>query len=419
LITASRTTKQPRLPAFQYRDYRLIWSGQLVSQLGSQMQQMALNYHVYLLTRSALALGLISLARFVPVIVFALIGGMFADAHDRRRVLFVTQSALMLGAALLAVLTFTQTISVESIYALAALLAAAMAFDGPARQALTPNIVPKEHLTNALSLNNIVHQTAGMVGPTIGGLIIGLVGVEQEATLGVGIVYIINAISFLAMLIALALMKTPTQKNSGAVKITRQSLTEGIHFVRKEKMILSTMLLDFIATFFSSATSLLPIFAKEILQVNATGLGILYAAESIGAVIAGAAMSLARNIKRKGHLVLWAVAGYGLATTLYGMSDLFWLSVFFLALVGAADTISTIMRNTLRQLATPDELRGRMTGVNMIFFMGGPQLGNLEAGIVAAWIGAPLAVITGGIATMIAVAATAWLAPQLREYKDQ
>ncbi|MBI3536138.1 MAG: MFS transporter [Chloroflexi bacterium] len=420
-MSTQTETIQPtpaRFPAFQYRDYRLLWSGQLVSQLGSQMQQMALNYHVYLLTHSPLALGLISLARFIPVVVLSLVGGVFADAHDRRRVLFVTQSGLMIGATLLSALTFSQTISVPALFVIAALLAAMMAFDGPARQSLTPNLVPKENLTNALSLNNIVHQTAGMVGPAVGGFVIGFAGVENEATVGVGIVYLINAISFLGMLLALFLIKAPTQNHSIAVKFTRDSLTEGVRFVHKSKMILATMLLDFIATFFSSATSLLPIFAKEILHVGAAGLGILYAAESVGAVIAGAAMSVARNIARKGKLVLTAVAVYGIATTLYGMSNLFWLSIFFLAIVGAADTISTIMRNTLRQLATPDHLRGRMTGVNMIFFMGGPRLGDLEAGLVAALIGAPLSVITGGIATVIAVMATAWLVPQLREYTD-
>jgi MFS family permease len=257
-----------------------------------------------------------------------------------------------------------------------------------------------------------------MVGPTLGGLVIGMAGADKEATLGVGAVYLFNALSFLAVLVALVLIKTPAQENVGAVKITLTALGEGIRFVRKEKIILSTMLLDFIATFFSSATSLLPIFAKEILNVGATGLGVLYAAESAGAVIAGAAMSLVHNVKRKGQLVLWAVLAYGIATTLYGMSQWFILSVLFLALVGAADTVSTIMRNTLRQLATPDHLRGRMTSVNMIFFMGGPQLGSLEAGLVAALIGAPLSVITGGLATIIAVGVTAWLVPQLREYKE-
>jgi MFS family permease len=418
-MTLSTSTRPSSLIALRYRDFRLIWVGQLISQAGSQMQMAALNYHVYLMTHSALALGLISLARLVPVFIFSLIGGVFADAHDRRRVLLITQSVLMLSALTLAVVTFTETISVAVIYAVAALNAATQAFDSPARQALTPNLVPKEHLTNALSLNNIVHQTAGIVGPALGGLIIAFAGSQYEGTRGVGSVYFLNAVSFLAVLLALFAIKTPAQQNLGATQITRQALSEGIGFVRGSKIILATMLLDFIATFFSSATSLLPIFAKDVLHVGAEGYGALAAAESVGAVIAGIAVARWSQIKRKGQLIIWAVLVYGTATTLYGISPWFVPSMLFLALVGASDTVSTIMRNTLRQLATPDRLRGRMTSVNMIFFSGGPQLGNLEAGLVAAAIGAPLSVITGGIATIFAVAATAWLMPQLRNYKDQ
>jgi MFS family permease len=402
----------------RYRNYRLMWFGQLFSQAGSQMQATALNYHVYLLTHSAVMLGLISLARLVPILIFSLIGGVFADTHDRKRVLLVTQTVLMLSAAALGAFTFTQTISVAIIYAIAALNGATQAFDGPARQALTPNLVPTEHLTNALSLNNIVSTTAGIVGPMVGGLLIGIAGDQHEGTWGVGSIYALNTVSFLGILIALALIKTPTQTNIEAARFSFDALGEGIRHVRDSKIILSTMLLDFVATFFSSATSLLPIFAKEVLKVGAQGYGLLTAADSIGAVIAGAAMARFSYIRRKGALVLWGVALYGVATTLYGLSNWFGLSLFFLALVGAADTVSTIMRNTLRQLGTPDHLRGRMTSVNMIFFFGGPQLGNLEAGLVAAWIGAPLSVITGGIATVIAVAVTAWLVPQLRKYRD-
>lgn len=405
----SNTRRSP-FAALQHRDFRLLWMGQLVSQAGTQMQMVAINWHIYILTGSALALGLVGLMRVVPIIVFSLIGGVFADAHDRRRVLMFTQSAMMLFAATLGLVTNLGWVSAAVIYLLAALTAAAVAFDSPARQSLAPNLVPKEHLTNALSLNNIMHQTAAIVGPGLAGFTI--------AWQGVGAVYWINAASFLAVLFALALIRTPTQQNQGAARITLSALSEGIHFVRRSKIILSTMLLDFFATFFSSASALLPIFARDILQVGPQGLGILYSAQSSGAVAAGAGMSLVGSIKRKGGVVLGAVAIYGTATALYGMSQSFTLSVIFLALVGAADTVSTILRNTIRQLATPDHLRGRMTSVNMIFVMGGPQLGNLEAGIVAALIGAPFSVITGGVATVITVAAVAWLAPQFRSYRD-
>jgi MFS family permease len=299
-------------------------------------------------------------------------------------------------------------ISALVIYAMAATTAATAAFDGPARQALAPNLVRKEHLTNALSLNNINMQVASILGPTLAGFAI--------ARLGVASAYWLNAASFLAVIVALVLMRTPTQKNLGVAKVNLDSLTEGIKFVFSAQMIRATMLLDFIATFFSSASALLPIFAQDILQVGPEGLGILYGAEAVGAVIAGVAMARAGNIKRQGALLLSAVAAYGFATIFYGVSQLFALSFLFLAFVGASDTVSTIIRNTIRQLATPDHLRGRMTAVNMIFFMGGPQLGNLEAGFVAALFGAPFSVISGGIATVIAVGVVAWLVPQLREY---
>ena len=375
------------------------------------MQQVAINWHIYILTKSPIALGLVGLMRVVPIIVFSLIGGAIADAHDRRRVLIVTQIAMMFFAALLGLLTITGLINAPWIYALAALTAAAGAFDSPARQALYPNLVPKEHLTNAVSLINLSRQTASILGPTLAGFAIAAWNVES--------VYWINALSFLAVLAALVLMRTPAQKNLGASNVSMSAVGEGIRFVVKSPMILSTMLLDFLATFFSSATSLLPIFATEILHVGAQGLGILYGAESIGALVAGTIVSFLGNLKKQGAILLGAVAAYGVATTLYGMSNIFGLSFVLLALVGAADTVSTILRNTIRQLSTPDHLRGRMTSVTMIFFQGGPQLGNFEAGIVAALFGAPFSVISGGIATVIAVGIVAWLAPQLREYGGQ
>ncbi|MBI5034398.1 MAG: MFS transporter [Chloroflexi bacterium] len=394
-----------------YRDFRLLWTGQMISSIGTQMQMVAINWHIYNLTHSPVMLGLTGLTRIVPIIIFSLFGGVVADAHDRRRLMLITQSLMMIFAALLGASTDAGIITAYIIYTMAATTAAAGAFDGPARQALAPNLVRKKHLTNALSLNNINMQVASITGPMLAGFVI--------AGLGVGAVYWINALSFLAVIIALLFMRTPTQKNLGVAKVNLDSLTEGIKFVFSAKIITATMLLDFIATFFSSASALLPIFAQDILKVGPEGLGILYGAESVGAFIAGIAMARAGNIKRQGAILLMAVTSYGIATAFYGVSQLFVLSFFFLALVGASDTVSTILRNTIRQLSTPDHLRGRMTSVNMIFFQGGPQLGNLEAGIVAAALGAPFAVISGGVATVIAVGLVVWLVPQLRNYSGQ
>ena len=316
----------------------------------------------------------------------------------------------MFFAGVLGLLTYCGWISVGLIYGIAALTSATMAFDAPARQALPPNLVPAEHLTNALSLNNVMRQTATIVGPGLAGFVI--------AGEGVAAVYWINALSFLAVLVGLLLMKTPTQQKQGRGRVTLSSLGEGIRFVRQSQILFSTMLLDFVSTFFASASTLFPIFAHEILQVGPRGLGLLYSAQSVGAVVAGTGMSFIGDLRRKGRLILWALALYGAAIALYGMSRWFVLSIFLLAVAGGADTFSAILRNTLRQLMTPDQLRGRISAVNMVFARGGPQLGNMEAGLVAAWIGAPLSVITGGMATLITVGMVTWLVPQLRNRQE-
>jgi MFS family permease len=396
--------------ALKYRDFRLLWIGQLISGAGTEMQRVAIGWHIYLLTGSALALGLVGLVRFLPIVIFSLVGGVFADTHDRRRIMLITQSGMMLFAAALGLLTHTGTISVVLIYLLSALTSATSAFDAPARQSLAPNLVSREHLANALSLNNVMHQTSHIVGPALAGFVISWKGVAA--------VYWINAASFLAVLLGVFLMKIRAQHPEGKAQINLASLLEGVRFVLRSRMILSTTLLDFFGTFFSASSTLFPIFAHEVLKVGPRGLGILYSAQSIGAVTAGAGLSVAGDLKKKGIRVLSALTVYGAATALFGMSRSFTLSLMLLAVVGAADTFSAIVRNTLRQSITPDHFRGRMVAVNMVFSRGGPQLGNLEAGAVAEWIGAPLSVITGGIATVIIAAIVAWRVPQFRNYRD-
>ncbi len=410
-IQAPRLRKNPFL-ALQHRDFRLLWFGQLISIAGSQMQTVAINWHIWQLTQSPLALGLIGLARLLPIIVFSLIGGILADKRDRRRVLLVTQTAMMLVAMMLGAITDLGLVTPLAIYVLSALAAAAVSFDNPARQALVPNLVPREHLTNALTLNSILFQLTTVLGPGLAGVVI--------AASGVGTIYWINAASFLAVLAALVLMRPPPQDRlqSNGQQSNLHALREGLHFVVHQQIIFSTMLLDFLATFFSSANTLLPIFATSILHVGAIGFGILSAAQSIGSVATGAVVSLLGDIKEKGAVLLLSIGLYGLATILFGFSNLPLLSVFFLALLGAGDTISTILRQTIRQLVTPDHLRGRMTSVNMIFFLGGPQLGEVEAGIAAALFGAPWSVVIGGAATLILVALTGAMVPALRNYRD-
>ena len=403
--------------ALRSRNFRLIWFGLFVSFTGSMMQNAALLWHVSLLVspeRKGLALGLVGLAKVVPIIVFSLISGVVADAWNRRTLMLFTQISATLVAAALAVLTFRGLSVVWPIYVLAALSAAVGAFDLPARQALYPMLVPREHLANAITLNTIMFQTASVVGPSLGGLVI--------ATSGVGWVYAVNAISFFCVIVSLVMMRDvparqPSEEGSRD-DVSLHAALEGLRFVFRSPLIRSTMLLDFFATFFSSATALLPIFAQDILQVGAAGYGWLYAAPAAGALVASATMvPLSSRIERRGPTLLCAVAGYGVATVTFGLSRSFWLTFACLAFVGATDIVSTIIRNVVRQLETPDRLRGRMTGVNMVFFMGGPQLGEFEAGAVASWLGATFSVVSGGIGCLIATAWVAATTPALRHYR--
>jgi MFS family permease len=407
--------------ALRYRNFRLIWIGLLVSLTGSTMQSAALLWHVSLLvppSRKGLALGLVGAVKVLPIIVFSLISGVVADALDRRRLMLVTQSLSTIVAIALAIIAFQGVTHVWPIYLLAALGSAVSAFDLPARQALVPTLVPREHLPNAISLNTIMFQVAAVLGPSLGGLLI--------AATGVGWAYVANAVSFLFVAAALLRMtnvsgralKDDTASASSRDDVSLHAAVEGLRFVFTSPLIRSTMLLDFLATFFSSATALLPTFAQDILNVGAEGYGWLYAAPAAGALVTSAAMvPLTERIDRRGMTLLWAVVVFGAATVSFGLSRSFWLTFACLAVTGAADTVSMIIRNIVRQLETPDRLRGRMTGVNMVFFMGGPQLGELEAGAVANWLGATFSVISGGVGCLVA---TGWLAaatPALRHYR--
>ncbi len=395
--------------AFASKDFRTFWLGQFISTIGSQMFIVALNWHIYLLTKSALALGMIGLVRFLPIIGFALLGGGSADAYNRKKILFATQTVLGILSLFIAIQTFNHSITSLSLYIVTALSAIAFSFDTPARQAFVPSLVNRKDLGNAMSLNAIMSQTSQIVGPAIAGFVI--------AYFGVGSVYLFNAVSYAAVILALVLMVASGRPEGGKVNISIESVKEGLTFVRSQKIIWSTMLLDFFSTFFSSAYALLPIYAQSILQVGPQGLGFLYAAPSVGAVIAGFIMTHMHKVEKQGELLLASVAVYGTATLLFGIIHEYYMALFTLFLVGAGDSVSMIIRNTVRQLVTPDNIRGRMTAINMIFFMGGPQLGDFEAGALASLVGAPLSVISGGIGTLVVVATMTYAIPQLRNFR--
>lgn len=413
LSIPDRTDRQSAFSSLRHRDFRLLWMGQIVSVTGSQMQLAAINWHIYLLTRSALALGLVGACRAVPIILCSLAGGVVADVVDRRRLMMITQSVMLLCSASLALITFSGLTRVWPIFLLTAIASAAWAFDTPARQSLMPMLVPLKDFQNAVSLSMLMFQMGLIAGPPLAGFLL--------AAHSPALVYGLNAASFLAVITGIALMRTsgkPEKSESEAPRISRQALMEGLRFVWRTPIIVQTMTLDFVATFFASANQLLPIYAKDILFVGARGYGFLAAAPAAGAIVAGLVMARLGAIRRQGVTVIVSVAFYGAATIAFGVSRVFWFSLVMLAATGAADTVSTILRQTIRQLVTPNKLRGRMTSINMIFFMGGPQLGEVEAGTVAALIGAPLSVISGGVACLLAAGMVFVKARSLRQYEQ-
>ena len=381
-------------PSLKHRRFFYLWSGQLLSIAGTQMQIWALFWHIRTLTEEPIALGGVGLARILPVIIFSLIGGVVADSFERRKVMFITQTVMALVALSLGLLTQSGQISIWLIYALTAFQAIAVAFDSPARQALVPNLVPAKDLPNAFSMTSIASQTGAIIGPALTGFVIIFGG--QAA------VYYINSISYLAVILALILIgQVPQTKTDRIAGVSLASIKEGIQFIVNKPIILSTMLLDFVATFFASANTLMPIVARDVLHVGVVEYGWLSAAQSAGAVMAALVVSQLPEVRRQGQIFLGSVVVFGVATVVFGVSRSLVLAWFALAITGAADAVSTIIRNTIRQLQTPDHIRGRMTSVNQIFFQGGPQLGEVEAGVVAQLFGAPLAIISGGIGCIV------------------
>jgi MFS family permease len=398
-------------PALKNRSFTLLWVGLIISMVGSQMQQWALFWHISRLSRDPIAVSGVGGVRFAAVLCFSLLGGLVADRYNRRTILFLTQSISLLVALGLGLLTLFGVIQLWHIYVLTAIQASAMAFDLPARQSLVPNLVPREDLPNAFSLQAIAFNTGAIVGPALSGVVIGYWGQEYA--------YLINAVSFLAVIVALIAMGAVPQQKTVArsgLKAALVDIRDGIRFIRSRPLILSSMILDFFATFFASANTLLPYFSQNVLHVGEVAYGWLAASGSLGAVVVGLVISQYNAIRRQGQLLIGSVVVFGLATILFGFARLYSIVFFALVLSGAADSVSTIIRNTIRNLNTPDSMRGRMTGVNQIFFMGGPQLGEVEAGAAAQAFGVPFAIFSGGIGTILIVALIAARWPMLLHY---
>lgn len=413
----------PRFAALQSHDFRMLWIADLIAITGSQLNMFAINWQIVELLRDqsmvifgttlsgealqAFGLGMVGLSRVIPIVILALVSGMIADAYDRRTILLWSRAIQGIFLGVLALLTLSGNISVWTLYLMTASISAAGVLGNPARQALVPNLVRQEHLTNALSLNTLMFQIGVIGGPALFAILISMTDL--------GTIYLFNALSFVVVMGSLwAIAYRPKEKSE--MQVGWQALKEGVKFTFGTRIILSTMLLDFFATFFSSAQTMLPLVVTHVLKLDAQWYGIMGTAQPIGAIVCGMVMALRGEIHHKGLVLLTGVTVYGLATMIFGLSTSIWLSYVMYALTGAGDTISTVIRNVIRQINTPDHLRGRMTSVNMIFFMGGPQLGEFEAGVVAAAFGVPFSIVSGGIATVLLTLWVAWKFPDLRNY---
>jgi len=394
----------------RYRDFRLLWIGQLISIIGSQMRIVAVDWQVYVIATQqgvnpALALGFIGLMRVIPMTISALFAGVAADRYDRRYVIVVTSFIALFASVILAVAGSLERPALWLVYAMVIVTAIANAFEMPARQALIPTLVPADRLPQAMSAGIVSWQLGTVIGPSIAGIVI--------ASLGVVPLYWIDAATYLAVVYAAVNISPPAKPTTARPPVRLVDALEGLKFVFKSKIIASTMVLDFFATFFGAAMTLMPIFANDILGVGAQGYGFMRSAPAVGAFVAAIFLT-SRKIRKQGP-VLIAVAVFGIATSLFGASTWFPLTLVMLAITGMADTVSMVIRGTLRQLLTPDELRGRMTAVNMVFVAGGPQLGEFVVGLTASIIGAPLAVMIGGILCVGVVVGTAAKVPELRQ----
>ncbi len=392
--------------AFRSRDYRLLLGGLFLSNFGMQMLSLAVSWDLYIETRSALVLGNVGFVQVAPFLIFALFAGHVADRYDRRRTMVLTQLLALIGVVPL-LLGFRQ---VPVIYTCLFLMAIGRAFQWPARQALLPHVVSAEALGNAITWNSSVQEISSVSGPAIAGILL--------ATAGSRVVYLVQAVCALLTFACFFAIRYRSSPVADAPGVTRESLLEGMHFVWKNKLILSAISLDLFAVLFGGATALLPIYAADILHAGARGLGWLRTAPSVGSVTMALVLAHSPRIHAAGKALLWTVAGFGAATIAFGLSKSLWLSLAMLVLVGAFDNVSVVLRQSLLQTKTPDYVRGRVLAFSSIFISSSNQFGAVESGWTAAWFGAVTSVAGGGLATIAVVAICAAVSAPLRKWKQ-
>jgi MFS family permease len=392
--------------AFTNPDFVLFQIARFLIVAAVEMQAVAVGWQVYDITKRALDLGLVGMAQFLPGILLFLVSGHTSDRFDRRKVLGVCYSGYALCSGLLLVLAVRGGHSVRPIYAVLILLGAVRSFNGTASRSILPQLVPDEHFANAVAWNATTFQAATILGPSLGGIL-------YAAFHGPSAVYATALLTAVGALVSTFRIKTRAQARRRE-PTTLKTIFAGLHFIWREKLILGAISLDLFAVLLGGAVALLPVYAREILHTGPWGLGLLRTAPGVGAAVMAVALAHRPLRGRAGPTLLWSVAGFGICTILFGVSTSLVLSLISLICLGAADMVSVIIRATLVQLRTPDEMRGRVMAVDMVFIGTSNELGQFESGLTAQWFGTVPAVLLGGVGTLVVIALWAWKFPELR-----
>ncbi len=394
------------IAVFRFQNFRLFQMARFWVILALEMQSVAVGWQIYETTRRPLDLGLVGLAQFLPAILLFLASGHAVDRFNRRNILVLCYCGFAVCSSLLLVVAFRAPRSIGLIYAVLILLGIVRSLNGPASRAILPQLVPEDHFPSAVAWASSVFQTATILGPAVGGL-------AYAAFHGPSAVYGTAAVAATVAVLATLRIKT-SQRTRPREPVNLDTVLAGFRYIWREKLILGSISLDLFAVLLGGAVALLPVFAQEILRTGPWGLGLLRSAPAVGA--AAMALFLAyRPLRRKaGRSMLWCVAGFGACTILFGISHNLALSLAALVLVGATDMVSVIVRGTLIQVATPDEMRGRVNAVDMIFIGASNEFGQFESGLTAHWFGTVPAVVLGGIGTLVVTALWAWAFPELR-----
>lgn len=391
------------------RDLRLLVVGSFVSGLGTQAALVALPYQVYVETHSAFLTGLLGAVELVPLVALSLLGGHWADRFNRRRLLLLDQIGLVLTASILAALAFAGEPPIAALYVLAGLTAAFGSVQNVARSAIVPNLVEPEKLASAMALNFGLVQLTIVVGPGLGGLLI--------SGVGIGSAYLVDAISCLAIVAAVwAMSPQPPQQTDEEQVPIGQSIADGLRFVFKNRALMGSFVIDLSAMTFGMPRALFPVLAVSVYGAGASGTGLLFAAVSAGAVVAAFTAGWLRHARRLGRIVVWAVLVWGVAIAFAGFAGSIWIAAALFAVAGAADSVSAVCRSTINQTVTPDRMRGRMSSVFFLVVAGGPRLGDVESGSVAALTSPRASVVSGGVACVLAVGIVCVAFPPLWRY---